>query len=172
MVSSAISRSATTGFLSLSRSSVSCAPPTMSRARCADSSTSSKRFGTLRMQSSTVTRAMKGYLQKSPVVPHYMGCFIAPQQALGWNRRICLTGESDIPAMDRRRFASGHRPAADFLEQCRHAAIGKPLEDEDIGLFGEFGAILGTVEQVQHRSREIRRLVGAAVVPPGLERQP
>ena len=57
-VSSAISRSATTGFLSLSRSTVSGEPEASDRARCAASMTSSKRFGTLSTQSSTVTRAM------------------------------------------------------------------------------------------------------------------
>src|SRR6056297_355974 len=57
-VSSAISRSATTGFLSLSRSTVSAAPAEISRARCDASITNSKRLGTLSTQSSTVTRAM------------------------------------------------------------------------------------------------------------------
>ena len=57
-VSSAISRSATTGFLSLSRSTVSGAPCEIRRARWPARSTSSKRFSTLSMQSSTVTRAM------------------------------------------------------------------------------------------------------------------
>ena len=58
-VSSAISRSATTGFLSRSRSMVSSAPPEICRARWAESSTRSNRFGILSTQSSTVTRAMK-----------------------------------------------------------------------------------------------------------------
>ena len=57
-VSSAISRSATTGFLSLSRSSVSGEPLEIMRARWAASRTSSKRLSTLSMQSSTVTRAI------------------------------------------------------------------------------------------------------------------
>ena len=55
---SAISRSATTGFLSRSRSMVSDAPPAIMRARWLARRTSSKRFSTLSMQSSTVTRAM------------------------------------------------------------------------------------------------------------------
>ena len=55
---SAISRSATTGFLSLSRSMVISSPRPMFRARWAASRTSSKRFGIWTMQSSTVTRAM------------------------------------------------------------------------------------------------------------------
>ena len=55
---SAISRSATTGFLSRSRSKVIWAPDEMSRARWAANMTSSKRLGTCTMQSSTVTRAM------------------------------------------------------------------------------------------------------------------
>ena len=54
-----ISRRATTGFLSLSRSIVSSSPRLMFRARCAASSTSSKRLGTFWTQSSTVTRAMR-----------------------------------------------------------------------------------------------------------------
>jgi hypothetical protein len=58
MVLSAISRSATTGFLSLSRSMVICEPDDTMRARWLASSTRSKRFGTLSMQSSTVTRAI------------------------------------------------------------------------------------------------------------------
>src|SRR6056297_1484428 len=57
-VSSAISRRATTGFLSLSRATVIGAPAATSRARCAASITSSKRFGTLSTQSSVVTRAI------------------------------------------------------------------------------------------------------------------
>src|SRR3546814_14668159 len=56
-VSSAISRSATTGFLSRSRSTVSSAPPEICRARWPASSTRSNRLETLSMQSSTVTRA-------------------------------------------------------------------------------------------------------------------
>ena len=55
---SAISRSETTGFLSLSRSTVSCDPDEIIRARCAASRTRSNRLSTLSMQSSTVTRAM------------------------------------------------------------------------------------------------------------------
>jgi len=55
---SATSRSATTGFLSLSRSTEMGVPEAMSRARCAATSTSSKRFGTFITQSSTVTRAI------------------------------------------------------------------------------------------------------------------
>ncbi len=71
-VSSAISRSATTGFLSFSRSTVMGAPSAISRARCAASRTSSNRFGTLSTQSSTVTRAMSDSIsskdhQKKPV---------------------------------------------------------------------------------------------------------
>src|SRR5271166_104699 len=58
MVVSAISRNATTGFLSLSRSSVICAPEEIIRARWLASSTRSNLFSTLSMQSSTVTRAM------------------------------------------------------------------------------------------------------------------
>ena len=59
IVSSAISRSATTGFLSLSRSMVSSSPRLRLRARWAASRTSSKRLGTFWTQSSTVTRAMR-----------------------------------------------------------------------------------------------------------------
>ena len=55
---SAISRSETTGFLSLSRSTVSCDPDEIIRARCAANRTKSNRLSTLSMQSSTVTRAM------------------------------------------------------------------------------------------------------------------
>src|SRR4051812_39931898 len=55
---SAISRSDTTGFLSLSRSTVSCEPDEIIRARCAASKTRSNRLSTLSMQSSTVTRAI------------------------------------------------------------------------------------------------------------------
>ena len=58
MVSSAISRSATTGFLSLSRSIVIGAPEETMRARWLATSTRSNRFSTLSMQSSTVTRAI------------------------------------------------------------------------------------------------------------------
>src|SRR3954452_13503847 len=58
MVESAISRSETTGFLSLSRSTVSCEPDEIIRARCAASKTRSNRLSTLLMQSSTVTRAI------------------------------------------------------------------------------------------------------------------
>src|ERR1700743_3277550 len=58
MVESAISRSETTGFLSLSRSTVSCEPDEIMRARCAASKTRSNRLSTLSMQSSTVTRAI------------------------------------------------------------------------------------------------------------------
>src|SRR3984885_5740281 len=58
MVESAISRSDTTGFLSLSRSTVSCDPDEIIRARCAARSTRSNRLSTLSMQSSTVTRAI------------------------------------------------------------------------------------------------------------------
>ena len=59
MVFSAISRSAITGFLSFSLSMVICEPLAIDLARCAASSTSSKRFATLSTQSSTVTRAMR-----------------------------------------------------------------------------------------------------------------
>src|SRR3984957_8789643 len=62
IVSSAISRSATTGFLSLSRSMVIWAPEETIRARWLASNTSSNRFSTLSMQSSTVTRAMTSAL--------------------------------------------------------------------------------------------------------------
>src|SRR6185312_6734447 len=55
---SAIWRSATTGFLSLSRWTAIWARDDTMRARWAASRTSSKRFSTLSMQSSTVTRAM------------------------------------------------------------------------------------------------------------------
>ena len=65
IVSSAISRSATTGFLSLSRSTSAPRPAEMSRARWAASSTSSKRLGTCWTQSSTVTRAMGAKLRGS-----------------------------------------------------------------------------------------------------------
>src|SRR5712672_889282 len=58
MVESAISRNDTTGFLSLSRSTVSCDPDEIIRARCAASNTRSNRLSTLSMQSSTVTRAI------------------------------------------------------------------------------------------------------------------
>src|SRR5229473_6841764 len=58
MVESAISRNDTTGFLSLSRSTVSCEPDEIIRARCAANKTRSNRLSTLSMQSSTVTRAI------------------------------------------------------------------------------------------------------------------
>src|SRR5450755_2509151 len=58
MVESAISRNDTTGFLSLSRSTVSCEPDDIIRARCAANRTRSNRLSTLSMQSSTVTRAI------------------------------------------------------------------------------------------------------------------
>src|SRR5262249_61722357 len=57
-VVSAISRKATTGFLSLSRSTVICEPDEIIRARWLARRTRSKRFSTLSMQSSTVTRAI------------------------------------------------------------------------------------------------------------------
>jgi len=57
MVPSASSRNATTGFLSLSRSTVISDPAEIIRARWLASSTSSNRFSTLSTQSSTVTRA-------------------------------------------------------------------------------------------------------------------
>src|SRR3546814_376583 len=53
-VCSAISRSATTGFLSRSRSIVSSEPPEISRARCAESRTRSKRLETLRSEEHTL----------------------------------------------------------------------------------------------------------------------
>src|SRR6266436_6596920 len=56
---SAISRSETTGFLSLSRTTVSCDPDEIIRARCSASRTRSNRLSTLSMQSSTVTRAIE-----------------------------------------------------------------------------------------------------------------
>ena len=58
-VTSAISRSATTGFLSRSRSMVRSAPPEIWRARWAASRTRSNLFGILSTQSSTVTRAIR-----------------------------------------------------------------------------------------------------------------
>ncbi|AAW61545.1 Hypothetical protein GOX1806 [Gluconobacter oxydans 621H] len=58
-LSSAISRRATTVFLSFSRSRRISSPRDRPRARCAASRTSSKRLGTFSMQSSTVTRAMR-----------------------------------------------------------------------------------------------------------------
>src|SRR5216684_6449715 len=58
IVESAISRSDTTGFLSLSRSIVSCEPDEIMRARWAANRTRSNRLSTLSMQSSTVTRAI------------------------------------------------------------------------------------------------------------------
>ena len=58
MVSAAISRKATTGFLSLSRSTVNGSPDEMPRARCAAVRTRSKRLLIFSMQSSTVTRAI------------------------------------------------------------------------------------------------------------------
>src|SRR5690606_19331972 len=57
MAPSPISRSATTGFLSLSRATVIGAPAAIMRARCADIRTRSKRLSIFSMQSSTVTRA-------------------------------------------------------------------------------------------------------------------
>src|SRR3990167_11144244 len=63
IVESAISRSEMTGSLSLSRSTVSGEPSRIIRERWEASSTSSNRFGTFSMQSSTVTRAISG---KSP----------------------------------------------------------------------------------------------------------
>ena len=57
-VSSAISRRAMTGFLSLSRGEVTGEPAEIIRERWAARSTRSKRFSTLSTQSSTVTRAM------------------------------------------------------------------------------------------------------------------
>ena len=61
-VSLAISRKATTGFLSLSRSTEIGAPLEMQRPLCAASSTRSNRLSTLSMQSSTVTRAIGQHL--------------------------------------------------------------------------------------------------------------
>src|SRR5215218_1888952 len=62
IVSSAISRKATTGFLSRSRSIVSGEPEEIRRARWLARRTSSNRLSTLSMQSSTVTRAMRRLL--------------------------------------------------------------------------------------------------------------
>src|SRR5947208_14821390 len=71
-VTSAISRSATTGFLSRSRSMVRSAPPEIWRARWAASRTRSNLFGILSTQSSTVTRAIR---RSEKAYPHeYMGC--------------------------------------------------------------------------------------------------
>src|SRR5512136_1945671 len=61
-VVSAISRNATTGFLSLSRSTVIFDPDEIKRARWLATRTSSKRFSTLSTQSSTVTRAIGSLL--------------------------------------------------------------------------------------------------------------
>src|SRR3954447_4431174 len=72
MVESAISRSDTTGFLSLSRSIVSCEPDEIIRARCAASRTRSNRLSTLSMQSSTVTRAIDC---RSVKWGQYVGCW-------------------------------------------------------------------------------------------------
>src|SRR5215207_286009 len=77
-VSSAISRSATTGFLSRSRSIVSGAPDEIRRARWLASSTSSNRFSTLSMQSSTVTRAMRGSSHGVSTVAESAPCIRKP----------------------------------------------------------------------------------------------
>src|SRR6266481_3784416 len=78
MVESAISRSETTGFLSLSRSTVSCEPDEIIRARCAASKTRSNRLSTLSMQSSTVTRAIACRSVNGAEYVGYSGLVIAP----------------------------------------------------------------------------------------------
>src|SRR5437667_706238 len=62
IVRAAISRNATTGFLSFSGSTVMGDPLAIVRARCAATSTSSNLLDILSMQSSTVTRAMRSFL--------------------------------------------------------------------------------------------------------------
>src|SRR3954471_1017613 len=71
-VCSAISRRATTGFLSRSRSIVRSAPPEIWRARCAANRTRSNLFETLSTQSSTVTRAISRLAK--PFQNRNMGC--------------------------------------------------------------------------------------------------
>src|SRR6185369_6095748 len=71
MVVSAISRNATTGFLSLSRSIVICEPDEIMRARWLANRTRSKRFSTLSMQSSTVTRAIGAALLRRNFVVEF-----------------------------------------------------------------------------------------------------
>src|SRR3954453_22270867 len=79
MVESAISRSDTTGFLSLSRSIVSCEPDEIIRARCAASRTRSNRLSTLSMQSSTVTRAIDCRSVKWDQYADYAGVVIGAE---------------------------------------------------------------------------------------------
>ena len=89
MVSSAISRSATTDFVR-SRLTVSGEPDEMRRARCPASSTSSNRFSTLSMQSSTVTRAIRGSFSQvqedrkgglnTPNGPGNKGCIVISRE--------------------------------------------------------------------------------------------
>src|SRR5260370_39103376 len=80
MVESAISRNETTGFLLLSRSTVSCEPDEIILARCAASRTRSNRLSTLSMQSSTVTRAIACRSVKWGRYVGYSGVVIAPDR--------------------------------------------------------------------------------------------
>ena len=68
----------TTGFLSLSRSTVSCDPEEIVRARCAANRTRSNRLSTLSMQSSTVTRAIDCRSVKWDECVDYAAVIIGP----------------------------------------------------------------------------------------------
>src|SRR5580704_7343529 len=83
-----------TGFLSLSRSTVIGAPEEIMRARWLASNTSSNRFSTLSMQSSTVTRAIisplltrKGFW-KQPL--GIVGGIEVQARNLSWPRAVAL----------------------------------------------------------------------------------
>ena len=100
MVSSAISRSATTGFLSLSRSTVSSPPTDSSRDRWAAIMTSWNRLGIFRTQSSTVTRAISHFSPASGRAGYIRLQAVKSKQfkQLDHDRKAVSAGNPDRPA--------------------------------------------------------------------------
>src|SRR5690606_12345230 len=172
MYPSAISRSATTVGLSFSHSTIGWAPFASWRARFAATSTSWNMFGTCRVQSSTVIRAISHLLEGRNSVLQARGA-----------------GLRDFPS--RRRGPSGAGRAAGVLEHLRDAfrdarrirAMARAAARDDLGeLVGgalqlvidhdvaEFVPVHHVGDGVPEPPRDDLRRVAAAVLEPRLER--
>jgi len=133
IVVSAISRSATTGFLSLSRSTVIGAPDEIVRARWLASSTRSKRFSTLSMQSSN------GDTGHSLATPCNGGTFgelamryIRPGKSASQKGRPCdgVSPEPNLPGATKYTVRRAGPPGA----RARNGHVQIPVSGENLGL--------------------------------------
>src|SRR4051794_36269081 len=157
IVSSAISRRATTGFLSRSRSIVSCEPAEISRARWLASRTSSKRLSTLSMQSSTVTRAMGGSFARW----RWRKAVVYTKEGAGTTLGLRLVDESR--AIRERRQRRGRLRGRAIGPQGRRAGESHLIGDDrhEGGGLPEVAAAAdreGLGRRVD-RSRELRRAI-------------